>query len=85
MVDLEPGSVLVYCETSSLARLGAKHPEDPQIAAADAAWRLALEGRVDLLQRRSGNGIQYVLVGRYEVDRRPVLPALNVAEERRAA
>ena len=51
---LQPGSALVYFEgPEPLARLRAKHPADPQVAAAAAAWRLALAGRVDLLQKRA--------------------------------
>jgi hypothetical protein len=70
---LRPGQSVVYYEGAEpLARLRSKHPEDPQLAAADAAWRLALEGRVDLGQRRTDKGVAYVAIARRQVDRSPV-------------
>lgn len=84
---LRPGDVVIYTETGSLARLRAstKRQPNPQIAAADAAWRLACEGRVDLVQRRCESGFQYLAIARREVDRQPVLPVLVSQGERRAA
>jgi hypothetical protein len=73
---LRPGEKVVYYEGASLARTRAKNPEDPQLEAADLAWRLALEGRVILAQRRTDKGtMAYLAIGRREIDRQPVLPA----------
>jgi hypothetical protein len=74
---LRPGEALIYFEGAEpLARLRVKQPGDPQVAAADRAWDLALAGQADLIQRRYERGFQYLAVGRRQVDRRPVLPVL---------
>jgi hypothetical protein len=72
---LKPGEAIVYYKGWSLARgrnTTAAEP-DPQLAAADAAWQAALAGRVDLLQRRTGDGVEYIAIRRRAIDRRPVL------------
>jgi hypothetical protein len=74
--ELQPGEAVVYYKGRSLARGRNTTAEEPNLwlAAADAAWQAALAGRVDLLQRRTGDGmIEYVAVGRRKIDRRPVL------------
>jgi len=82
---LAPGQSVVYFKGSSLARLRAKRQPDPQVAAADAAFRLAVEGRVDLIQRRCESGFQYLAVGRHAVDRQPVQPHYQEIAVRRPA
>jgi hypothetical protein len=84
---LQPGDVIVYAECKSLARLReiTKGRPAPQIAAAEAAWRAALAGRVSLLQRRTGDGmIQYLAVGRTAIDRHPVQPHYQEVARRAA-
>jgi hypothetical protein len=72
---LRPGEAVIYAECKSLAKLRAKDRENPQVAAADAAWDLALAGWISLVQRRTGNGtIAYLAIGRRQVDSHPVLP-----------
>jgi hypothetical protein len=88
LVDIEKlqaGEAVIYAECRSLGRLRVKHPTDPQVAAADAAWRLALAGRVDLMQRRVGDKFQYIAVKRWTVDRQPVQPVLPSQAVRCAA
>jgi hypothetical protein len=85
---LQPGEVVVYATTTSLARLreSIKRQPAPQLASAEAAWEAALAGRVDLLQRRKGAVIEYIAIGRAAVDRHPVQPHYQeVAVRRRAA
>jgi hypothetical protein len=84
---LQPGEVVVYATTTSLARLRDSTKRQPalQIASADAAWQAALTGRVDLLQRRRGAVIEYIAIGRAAVDRHPVQPMLVEGEMRRRA
>jgi hypothetical protein len=75
MVDIEKlrgGDVVTYFVGPSLAKTRVKNPEDPRLEAADAAWRLALEGRVILAQRRTDRGLEYVAIARRQVDRSPV-------------
>jgi hypothetical protein len=75
-IDLDKlaGDSAVYFEGASLARLKAKDPANPQIAAAELAWRLAVAGRAILVQRRTDKGFQYLVIGRRTVDRQPVEP-----------
>jgi hypothetical protein len=86
-MQLKPGEKIVYYEGASLARLRekAKRQLDLVVTAADVAWRLALRGEVDLLQRRTDKGIQYFMVGRAAVDRHPVLPHQETEVKQRAA
>jgi hypothetical protein len=82
---LRPGEAIIYFEGTSLARHKVKHPEDPQLEAADLAWREALAGRVSLVQRRTDKGFEYRAIGRSQVDRTPVLPHHHEIAARRAA
>jgi hypothetical protein len=70
---LRPGEAVVYFEGANLARQRVKDREDPQIAAADLAWDLALAGRVSLVQRRTDKGFEYIVIERSQPDRTPVL------------
>jgi hypothetical protein len=85
---LQPGELIIYYEGMSLARgrNTTAYKPDPQLAAADAAWEAALAGRVDLLQRHTGDGtIEYVVIRRRAIDRRPVLPHYREIEVGRRA
>jgi hypothetical protein len=78
---LQPGSALIYFEGTSLARERGAAIN----AAADLVWQAALRGEVDLMQRRVGNKIQYLVVKRRMTDPSPVQPVLPSQGVRRAA
>jgi hypothetical protein len=80
---LEPGQSFVYHTSGiSLARDRGKK-RSAAIVLADEAWQAAVRGEVDLVQRRSGNGVvEYIAVKRRRRDPRPPLPAMTVQERR---
>lgn len=74
---LLPGESLVYATTESLAHdreFMRTRAAATSIAVADAVWKMALAGRVDLLQRRVASGFQYIAIRRRETDKQPVQP-----------